>query len=213
MSRVSEEQNSNQIPWPHEGELPPRSRKHKSSRSSVPPALYLLVIFILIIVLIIIGWWLLREDTEVPVTQPAKQDEMNSEELTAKPDLTSSEEREQADENEDVRTDEDTEQPIGNNESDPSVTEPPDDNEIQEESSDVSRGEHETDAVSSPSENPGDTRTIYHRVQKGETLFSITMKYYGSKIYMDKLAEYNHIQDPAQLKAGTVLEIPPLNKK
>jgi cytoskeletal protein RodZ len=47
-----------------------------------------------------------------------------------------------------------------------------------------------------------------HIVQPGETLYSITMKYYHSKKYMDYLAEYNGIKDTRNVEAGVKLMIP-----
>lgn len=54
-------------------------------------------------------------------------------------------------------------------------------------------------------------RTV-HTVQAGETLYSITMRYYNSKQYMDYLAEYNGIKDPTKdVKVGMNIQIPELN--
>lgn len=47
-----------------------------------------------------------------------------------------------------------------------------------------------------------------HIVQSGETLYSITMKYYHSKKYMNYLAEHNGINDTRNIEAGTKLIIP-----
>lgn len=47
-----------------------------------------------------------------------------------------------------------------------------------------------------------------HWVQKGETLFSIARRYYGSGHRWKEIACANAIQDPSQLKAGMRLEIP-----
>lgn len=49
-----------------------------------------------------------------------------------------------------------------------------------------------------------------HIVQPGETLYSITMKYYGSRDYEDELAAYNDIEDKRNIRAGMTLIIPDL---
>lgn len=65
--------------------------------------------------------------------------------------------------------------------------------------------------VEPPSEpttpTPPTTSETTHTVKVGETLFSISQEYYGSG-YVKQLAEYNDIDDPAYLMAGTVLKIP-----
>jgi LysM repeat protein len=50
--------------------------------------------------------------------------------------------------------------------------------------------------------------TIEHVVKKGETLYSISQKYYGTNKHAMFIADYNHIVDVDDLKAGTVLKIP-----
>ncbi|WP_161601421.1 LysM peptidoglycan-binding domain-containing protein [Paenibacillus luteus] len=47
-----------------------------------------------------------------------------------------------------------------------------------------------------------------HTVQKGETLYSISKIYYGTTKHAMFIADYNHIVDIDQVKAGTVLKIP-----
>lgn len=49
----------------------------------------------------------------------------------------------------------------------------------------------------------------FHEVKPGETLFSITMKYYQQGIYQNSLATFNLIKDPTKdVKAGMMLQIP-----
>lgn len=49
---------------------------------------------------------------------------------------------------------------------------------------------------------------FYHKVAKGETLASISRKYYGSASYTVSLANFNKITNPDQLKLGTLMQIP-----
>ncbi|MCA0757057.1 LysM peptidoglycan-binding domain-containing protein [Paenibacillus sp. N4] len=47
-----------------------------------------------------------------------------------------------------------------------------------------------------------------HTVKSGETLYSISKKYYGSDKYVKLIASYNHLADIEDVKAGTVLKLP-----
>ncbi len=51
-------------------------------------------------------------------------------------------------------------------------------------------------------------KTVDHVVKKGETLYSISEKYYGTNKHAMFIADYNHIVNVDDLKAGTVLKIP-----
>jgi nucleoid-associated protein YgaU len=48
-----------------------------------------------------------------------------------------------------------------------------------------------------------------HVVAAGETLTTISEEYYGDTGYADYIAEYNGIEDPSLVSAGTELQIPP----
>ncbi len=52
-------------------------------------------------------------------------------------------------------------------------------------------------------------RLRIHKVKKGETWKSITIKYYGSDIGSDKLAEYNGFDGSEEPSAGILIKIPP----
>ncbi|ACT01514.1 LysM peptidoglycan-binding domain-containing protein [Paenibacillus sp. JDR-2] len=55
---------------------------------------------------------------------------------------------------------------------------------------------------------PDDYETSDHTVKIGETLYSISKIYYGSDKYVRFIADYNHIVNIDDVKAGTVLKIP-----
>ncbi|MBB3108880.1 nucleoid-associated protein YgaU [Paenibacillus phyllosphaerae] len=67
-----------------------------------------------------------------------------------------------------------------------------------------------------PASNQGDSdkssqqKVVEHTVKEGETLSSISRKYYKSSGYADKIASYNHIADGDSVKVGDVLRIPPI---
>ncbi|OEF98518.1 LysM peptidoglycan-binding domain-containing protein [Desulfuribacillus alkaliarsenatis] len=49
-----------------------------------------------------------------------------------------------------------------------------------------------------------------HRVVRGETLWRISMQYYGTGRYVDDLARYNNLTNPRLIVSGTVIKIPPV---
>jgi LysM repeat protein len=57
-------------------------------------------------------------------------------------------------------------------------------------------------------DNSAEFESTEHIVQKGETLYSISKTYYGTTKHAMFIADYNHIVDIDQVKAGTVLKIP-----
>lgn len=58
---------------------------------------------------------------------------------------------------------------------------------------------------SNPAPPKNKKRVLRHRVQKGDTLYKISMMYYGTGKYQFYLARYNGIR---QLNAGSVLKVP-----
>ncbi len=56
-------------------------------------------------------------------------------------------------------------------------------------------------------EPPATTATT-HTVKSGDNMFAISVKYYESGAYVQKLAAYNNISDPAIIIPGTILQIP-----
>lgn len=75
--------------------------------------------------------------------------------------------------------------------------------------------EEETDEQQPEIDQPAqDTSTqpklrAVHTVQAGETLYSITMKYYKNKEYLNYVAQFNGIKDPTtDVKVGMKLSIP-----
>jgi len=51
----------------------------------------------------------------------------------------------------------------------------------------------------------GQLKGVYHRVKKGETLYSIARAY---KVHIQDLAEVNHVENPSQVEVDRVLFIP-----
>ncbi len=48
-----------------------------------------------------------------------------------------------------------------------------------------------------------------HRVGKGETLWRISMNYYGTGKYVNDLARFNNIANPRLIISGMTIKIPP----
>lgn len=71
-------------------------------------------------------------------------------------------------------------------------------------------------ATKAPSATQGKTNTaadkkpkaIRHVVQKGETLYMLSRKYYGNNSNVARIAKYNGLSAEAQLTAGTVVLVP-----
>ncbi|MBN1809090.1 MAG: LysM peptidoglycan-binding domain-containing protein [Planctomycetes bacterium] len=57
---------------------------------------------------------------------------------------------------------------------------------------------------------PAPSESASYMVASGDTLGAIAQKLYGSTRYWRKLAEFNGISDPARLRAGRILKVPPL---
>lgn len=47
-----------------------------------------------------------------------------------------------------------------------------------------------------------------YTISKGDTLYDISNRYYGSGIYYDDIAEYNGISNPDQIKVGDTIRLP-----
>lgn len=61
---------------------------------------------------------------------------------------------------------------------------------------------------SNPTKNVSKPSARYYVVKKGDTLFAISVKYYGTGSKWTKIADANHIKDPRTLQIGKKLRIP-----
>lgn len=72
-----------------------------------------------------------------------------------------------------------------------------------------SQEQSEEQTISKPTKpNARSEQMQRHTVVAGETLYRISMNYYRSRRYVDFLARYNHLTDPASLIVGTTILIP-----
>ena len=53
-----------------------------------------------------------------------------------------------------------------------------------------------------------DKKDQEYTIESGDTLYDISTRHYGSNIYYDDIAEYNHIENPDDIKAGDVIKLP-----
>ncbi|OMF37730.1 hypothetical protein BK133_04110 [Paenibacillus sp. FSL H8-0548] len=67
---------------------------------------------------------------------------------------------------------------------------------------------YKPDTIITPEDNLPVIAATNHTVKAGETLYSISKIYFGSNKYALFIADYNHIVDIDNVKAGTVLKIP-----
>ena len=51
-----------------------------------------------------------------------------------------------------------------------------------------------------------------HTVVQGDTLSEISMKYYGTMVHWERIAETNEIDDPRELQVGVELVIPAIGE-
>ena len=56
------------------------------------------------------------------------------------------------------------------------------------------------------------TKYVSHKVEQGETLDTIALKYYSRPLYWWIIADYNNVQDVFNLKVGTILKVPYLSE-
>jgi cytoskeletal protein RodZ len=207
-----------------EGSLPPRYTKHgkrneeetdqeeMEREKNFPVIQVILYAFLALIAAFLIYWFLQQNQTAPSATTPTteSQEESSSDE---KGGATSDVGDEQV--NKSNETDSDMSDASKDNEEESAVGDA--DTEVVEESEDGVEQNPQTEPTnteqseeSPDSQEPVEEPSIIaeHTVQSGETLYSITMKYYSSKKYMYHLAEYNGIKDTRNIEAGTKLIIP-----
>ena len=64
-------------------------------------------------------------------------------------------------------------------------------------------------AVSHAEKEPvSEEEYVSYVVKNGDTLGHIALKYYGNAAYWEKLAEYNHLENPNELYVGQVINVP-----
>jgi hypothetical protein len=160
------------------------------------------------IIVFFIGMWFYQEGDFHSFLKPASQEAVLMEQhqgLEEKQD-TNMNENQDLDADKEENKDENKDETNGTETSIPSQT-------GAEGKNTENKTESNDDEVASSSDtesnNGSDPNIIAeHIVQSGETFYSITMKYYNSRKYMDALAEFNGITDIRDIKEGMKVKIP-----
>lgn len=106
------------------------------------------------------------------------------------------------DEEEDVEPEEEQTQDPNDLSDENSLGEGSNDNQSDESESDFLNGDKQSD--------PEDDILARHKIQAGETLYRISVNYYGTGQHADALAEFNGIKDKTNISTGTEIIIPKL---
>lgn len=69
-----------------------------------------------------------------------------------------------------------------------------------------------TDEDKDPIENPDEVKTSTYNVKPGDTIFSISMRFYGSADQVEGIMALNKITDPITLRSGSIIQLPLLMK-
>ncbi len=69
------------------------------------------------------------------------------------------------------------------------------------------KAEEATGEVSAKEEKPAGSNIVYHEVEMGDTLISISRRYFGTPIYYREIARMNNIADIGNISQGTRLMI------
>jgi cytoskeletal protein RodZ len=221
-----------------EGFLPPRHTKHgkrkdeetdyEMEREKSFPLIQIVLYTFLAIIAAFLIFWFWQENQTAPSSTTTKD---SQEEVVQKDEDDSASDTGGVKDNDSKGTDSDLSDQGERDEEDGSKggvgegsgdgTEQDPQTKADESSDNQNQSDHDTESDQNPQkpeqsqESPGSQEPTNepkiiaeHIVQPGETLYSITMKYYHSKKYMDYLAEYNRIKDTRNVEAGVKLMIP-----
>jgi cytoskeletal protein RodZ len=194
-----------------EGFLPPRYTKHgkrndeetdqEMEREKSFPVIQIILYAFLALIAAFLIYWFWQENQSAPSVTPPTTESQEESSQEDKGDLTSDISDDEGDKSKETDSD------LNDTSKDDMEESEAGDAETSEESDEGIEQDPQADEASDEST----TEPIIiaeHIVQSGETLYSITMKYYHSKKYMDYLAEYNSINDTRNIEAGTKLIIP-----
>jgi len=70
----------------------------------------------------------------------------------------------------------------------------------------------DTGEENNPVENPGEQNSSTYLVKPGDTIFSISMRFYGSADQVEGIMVLNEITDPITLRSGSIIKLPLLMK-
>jgi hypothetical protein len=59
-------------------------------------------------------------------------------------------------------------------------------------------------------EDAQESTPVEYVVRRGDTMFAISSRFYGTDVYHALLAKYNSLSDPSRIRPGEVLTVPPI---
>jgi len=205
----STEETEQQLEQPTPSSLPSRSsmRQGKKRKVKTPLISFLPYCFILLPILLLVLNSLLKNNG-LPTILPTE----NSNSIFEKVSI----EKETTDDVDKSKVKDEVDQ--SNEENDQKETEdlPVTNNDINNTASTENNSEHNQQAVMNENvedntdtqteNNDSNQNTIYHQVIKGETLYTIAMKYYPAGDGMEKIKEWNNLTSE-EIQAGQILKI------
>jgi len=205
----STEETEQQLEQPTSSSLPSRSsmRQGKKRKVKTPLISFLPYCFILLPILLLVLNSLLKNNG-LPTILPTE----NSNSIFEKVSI----EKETTDDVDKSKVKDEVDQ--SNEENDQKETEdlPVTNNDINNTASTENNSEHNQQAVMNENvedntdtqteNNDSNQNTIYHQVIKGETLYTIAMKYYPAGDGMEKIKEWNNLTSE-EIQAGQILKI------
>ncbi|HWJ80055.1 MAG TPA: LysM peptidoglycan-binding domain-containing protein [Niallia sp.] len=205
----STEETEQQLEQPTSSSLPSRSsmRQGKKRKVKTPLISFLPYCFILLPILLLVLNSLLKNNglpTILPTENSNSIFEKVSIEKETTDDVNKSKVKDEVDQSNEENDQKETEDlPVTNN-------------DINNTASTENNSEHNQQAVMNENvedntdtqteNNDSNQNTIYHQVIKGETLYTIAMKYYPAGDGMEKIKEWNNLTSE-EIQAGQILKI------
>lgn len=208
---------------PIEGSLPPRSTKHSREHESedeglekpkrFPVIQMILFAFIALIAAFLVFYFYQQYNTPPttkPYIDPVEGVNQQEDQVEQKDSPKVAEEEVSLEDNGEINNN--TEEQDQDKDKDKDKDNIKDSNQSDQENiKDSNQTAKETsekqDQVTEEPKQAPTVRTL-HIIQPGETMFSITMKYFGSSDFIDYVAEFNQISDIREIKSGMELKIP-----
>ncbi|MEW9669702.1 LysM peptidoglycan-binding domain-containing protein [Ammoniphilus sp. 3BR4] len=188
-------------------EIPPRSAIHGRKRKKSPSSKRSLMMSCLVLAIVALGgayWYLGEEGIEQAIQATASS--------LLEGDTDAATEKHEVFKGVEVNTqsEQDNNPPLNERENGDSSS-PQQENIVQPAPEPVKQApEPDAQPKSKPSavDTPSFERIAKHKVEVGETLYRISVKYYSSGKYADFLARHNNLKTPSDLISGTYIQVP-----
>jgi len=206
-------------------QLPPREQLHRQKKNKIKwkvkyPVIRLLVLFFILLPIIIFSVISYLDGKNITGTKKTSGDSVGYETINlekSKPKETNQAPRKE--ETESIEDSQETEQPaaaeqddnqIGTEEAEAGTPAPVQNQPVQADG--TSSGPTDKNApapkeTANPKPAEPTPKIVYHKVQSGETLYRIAMKYFNSQTGMETIRKANNLHSD-QINAGQVLKVP-----